>query len=234
MKTLAIDTSLAAGSVAAFVDGRLAERRLDVPGDHARLLAAAVAEAAGELGWQPHEADLIAVVRGPGSFTGLRVGVTTAKALAWATGARLVGISGFEAIAAGTARATGRHDQPIAIGFDAGRGDVYAATAVPLSASMTGWEVGPAALQPLDAWVASLPGGTAVSGPALASVPSGLAARADLVVAPLESWQPSAVEAGRLALLRAAAGAIDDPFTLVPEYLRPSYADERRAGTLGP
>lgn len=234
MKTLAIDTSLAAGSVAAFLDGRVAERRLDVPGDHARLLAAAVAEVAGELGWQPHEADLIAVVRGPGSFTGLRVGVTAAKALAWATGARLVGISGFEAIAAVTARVAGRHDQSIAIGFDAGRGDVYAATAVPSSASMTGWEVGPTALQPLDAWVASLPGGTVVSGPALESVTPALAARADLVVAPLESWQPSAVEAGRLALLRAAAGVVDDPFTLVPEYLRPSYADERRAGTLGP
>ena len=234
MKTLAIDTSLAAGSVAAFLDGRVAERRLDAPGDHARLLAAAVAEVAGELGWQPHEADLIAVIRGPGSFTGLRVGVATAKALAWAAGARLVGISGFEAIAAVTARLTGRHDQPIAIGFDAGRGDAYAAKALPSPTSLTDWELEPAALHPLAAWVASLPSGTVVTGPALESAASALAARADLVVAPLESWQPSAVEAGRLALLRAAAGAIDDPFTLVPEYLRPSYADERRAGTLGP
>ena len=63
---------------------------------------------------------------------------------------------------------------------------------------------------------------------------SALAAREDLVVAPPESWRPYAVEAGRLALLRAAAGTVDDAFTLVPEYLRPSYADERRAGTLGP
>ncbi|MGB8852960.1 MAG: tRNA (adenosine(37)-N6)-threonylcarbamoyltransferase complex dimerization subunit type 1 TsaB [Pirellulales bacterium] len=234
MKTLAIDTSLAAGSVAALHDGRVAERRLDVPGDHARLLADAVAEVAGELGWQPHDADLIAVIRGPGSFTGLRVGVSTAKALAWATGARLVGVCSFEVIAARTARLTGRHDQPIAIGFEAGRGDVYVATAVPSKGSPTGWEVGAAALHPLAAWIASLSGGTVVSGPALELAAPALSTRADLVVAPPESWQPSAVEAGRLALLRTAAGAVDDAFTLVPEYLRPSYADERRAGTLGP
>lgn len=234
MKTLAIDTSLAAGSVAALHDGRVAERRLDVPGEHARLLAAAVAEVAGELDWQPHDADLVAVIRGPGSFTGLRVGVSTAKALAWATGARLVGISGFEVIAAVTTRITGRHDVPIAIGFDAGRGDAYAATAVPSSASVTGWEIGPAALHPLADWIASLPSGTVVSGPVLERAMPALAAREDLVVAPPESWQTSAVEAGRLALLRAATGAVDDAFTLVPEYLRPSYADERRAGTLGP
>ena len=234
MKTLAIDTSLAAGSVAALHDGRVADRRLDMPGEHARLLAAAVAEVAGELGWQPHEAELIAVIRGPGSFTGLRVGVSTAKALAWAAGARLVGISGFEVIAALSARLTGRHDQPIAIGFDAGRGDVYVATAVPSTGSPTGWDIGPAALHLLAGWIASLPSRAVVSGPVLDAASSALAARTDLVVAPPESWQPSAVEAGRLALLRAAAGAVDDPFTLVPEYLRPSYADERRAGTLGP
>ena len=234
MKTLAIDTSLAAGSVAALHDGRVAERRLDVPGEHARLLVAAVAEAAAELGWQPHDADLIAVIRGPGSFTGLRVGVATAKALAWATGGRLVGASGFEVIAALTARLTGRRDQSLAIGFDAGRGDAYVATAMPSSASVTGWEIGPAAIYPVAEWIAALPSGTVVSGPALESASPALAARLDLVVAPPESWQTSAVEAGRLALLRAAVGTVDDAFTLVPEYLRPSYADERRAGTLGP
>lgn len=234
MKTLAIDTSLAAGSVAALHDGRVAERRLDVPGEHARLLATAVAEVAGELGWQPHDVELVAVVRGPGSFTGLRVGVATAKALAWATGAQLVGISGFEAIAALAARLSGRPESPIAIAFDAGRGDVYAATAAPSPASPTGWQVGSAALLPLDSWAASLPSGTVVSGPAIQSALMALATRPDLAVAPPESWQASALEAGRLALLRAAAGLVDDAFTLVPEYLRPSYADERRAGTLSP
>jgi hypothetical protein len=105
---------------------------------------------------------------------------------------------------------------------------------MPSSASVPGWEIGPAAIYPVAEWIAALPSGTVVSGPALESASPALAARLDLVVAPPESWQTSAVEAGRLALLRAAVGTVDDAFTLVPEYLRPSYADERRAGTLGP
>jgi len=234
MKTLAIDTSLAAGSVAAILDGRVAIRQLDQPGDHARLLAAAVAEVAAELGWQPHEADLVAVVRGPGSFTGLRVGIATAKALAWASAARLVGISGFEAIAALTTRLAGTGHVPVTIGYDAGRGEVYAATAVPDSSSPTGWAITPPGLHPLAGWIESLPQAAVIAGPALDRATDLLADRPDLLVAPRESWQPTAAEAGRLALLRAEAGRVDDPFTLVPEYLRPSYADERRPGTLAP
>lgn len=234
MKTLAIDTSLAAGSVAAILDGRVATRQLDQPGDHARLLAAAITQVAGELGWQPHEADLVAVVRGPGSFTGLRVGIATAKALAWASASRLVGVSGFEVIAAVTTRLAGTGHVPVTIGYDGGRGEVYAATAVPDSGSPTGWAISLPGLHPLAGWVESLPQAAVVAGPALDRATELLAGRPDLVVAPRESWQPTAAEAGRLALLRAAAGSVDDPFTLVPEYLRPSYADERRPGTLAP
>ena len=78
MKTLAIDSSLAAGSVAALADGQVAEQPLPVTGEHARLLAAALDAQARRLGWTTATAELIAVVRGPGSFTGLRVGVATA------------------------------------------------------------------------------------------------------------------------------------------------------------
>ncbi len=226
MKTLAIDTSLPSGSVAALDEGRIAECRLAVPGDHARLLAAALDEVAQRLGWGVRDVELVAVVRGPGSFTGLRVGTATAKAIAWATGARIVGVSGFELIA----RATGGHPgfaaAPIEIAYDAGRGDVFAATAAP---SPAGWEIGPAALQPLDRWIASLAAGAAVSGPALLleRCQEQLVARPDLRIAPQTAWLPSAADAGAAALLRAAAGTTDDPHALVPDYLRASYADER-------
>jgi hypothetical protein len=55
---------------------------------------------------------------------------------------------------------------------------------------------------------------------------TGIAARSDLQIAPREAWSPSAAEAGAVALLRAAAGMVDDPATLIPEYLRASYAQE--------
>lgn len=223
MKTLAIDTSLSVGSVAALEDDAVVEAPL-AAGDHARLLAPALVDVAGRLGWAPREAALVAVVRGPGSFTGLRIGVATAKALAWAGGARLVGVSGFMVVARRTARALPDHGGPIAIAFDAGRGDVYAALATPDPADPVGWTVSAPALLPAADWLATLPAGACASGPALATA---AAIPARILVAPRDAWLPSAVDAGRAALLLAAAGRGDDPAALVPDYLRPSYADEK-------
>lgn len=233
MKTLAIDTSLAAGSVAAVAGGRTAARPLGASGAHARLVAAALAEAAAELGWTPRDVELVAVVRGPGSFTGLRVGVAAAKGLAWATSCRLVAVSGFELVARAAQAAAGWPEAPIHMAYDAGRGDVFAATALPAPGSPTGWTIGPAALVPLADWFDSLAPGALVAGPALdleACVPH-VAARPDLRPAPPAGRGPTAIEAARTALLRAAAGHRDDPATLVPDYLRPSYADERGAAS---
>jgi len=225
VRTLAIDTSLAAGSVAALDAHAVAEATL-AAGDHARMLAAALADVASRLGWSPRDAELVAVIRGPGSFTGLRVGVATAKAVAWAGGARLVGVSAFDVVARRTARAQPDHRGPVAIAFDAGRGDVFAAEAAPDPAAPTGWTVSPAALHPAAAWFASLPAGSLISGPAVAGL--GVTPPPGILVAPRECWFPSAAEAGAAARLLAAAGCCDDPAALVPDYLRPSYADEKR------
>jgi tRNA threonylcarbamoyladenosine biosynthesis protein TsaB len=228
MKTLAIDTSLATGSVAAIDGDRIAMRTLPTAGEHARLLAATVAAVTAELVWLPAAAELVAVVRGPGSFTGLRVGVTAAKALCWATGSRLVGVSSGEVIARGTATAVGRHDAAVHVAFDAGRGEVFATMVVPDAGSPTGWLGMPGTLAAAPAWLADLPPGSIVSGPGLAILADSLAGRPDLVVAPPAAWTPAIAEIGRVALLRSAAGEADDPATLVPDYIRPSYADEKR------
>jgi tRNA threonylcarbamoyladenosine biosynthesis protein TsaB len=230
MRILAIDTSLGSGSVAAVDDAGCAVRPLGPQGEHARVLAAALAEVAQKRGWRSETtaiaaADVIAVVRGPGSFTGLRVGVTTAKALAWTTGAALVGVSGFEVVARRTATATGWSDGSMEVAFDAGRGDVYAAT---VTGSGGRWQVGEPALVAADRWIEALPHGARVSGPALASCSDRLSARGDLQIAPPEHWLPTAEEAARAARARAETSGFDDPRTLVPEYLRPSYAEEAR------
>jgi len=229
MKTIAIDTSHAAGTVAV-CDGRAwSERRLGATGEHARLLAAALAEATAELGWTPADADLVAVVRGPGSFTGLRVGVATAKAVAWAGGAGLVGVSGFEVIAREVGRTTGWRAGPLAIAYDAGRGEVFVATAV---TDHTGtWLITAGELAASDAWIASLPPGSRLAGPALGTLAGRLTA-AGHILAPPAAWLPTAAAAGELAIAKFTAGLLDSPAGLVPEYLRPSYADER-AGPAG-
>ena len=170
MNVLAIDTSLPTGSVAAVrrsaegVD--LVERPLWKAGEHARRLMPELVAAAASQGWQISDVNLVAVVRGPGSFTGLRVGVTTAKALCWATAARLVGVSGFEIVARQTAAACDLQEK-VAIAFDAGRGDVYAALAIPDDTAATGWSVTAGELLPASRWLESIPAGRQVSGPAL-------------------------------------------------------------------
>lgn len=227
MRTLAIDTSLTAGSVAACGTGRTVERSLPIPGEHARLVAAALREAAVELGWEIGTAELVAVVRGPGSFTGLRVGVAVAKGIAWTSGARLIGVSGFAAIAWKTARETDLAGRPLDIAYDAGRGDVYAATATPCGDAPGGWRIGPGRLLPADIWIKTLPPGAVIAGPALATLAERLTTRPDVVVVPSSCWTPDAAAAAAIALAEAAAGRTDDPAALVPDYLRPSYAEDR-------
>ena len=224
MRTIAIDTSHAAGSVAACDGAARTERPLGGAGEHARHLAAAITGAAADLGWTPADADLVAVVRGPGSFTGLRVGVATAKAIAWAGGGRLVGVSAFEVVAARAAPAAGWHDEPLAIAFDAGRGDVFAATAIPLAAG--GWRISAGELLPAERWIAALTPGSRTAGPALESLAARVVA-AGHHVPPAAAWFPSAATAAELGIAKAGSGMLDAPESLVPEYLRPSYADER-------
>jgi len=226
-RILAIETASPRGSVAADAGAGVVERRLDEDGQHGRLVGSGLEEVAIAAGFAVETVEVVAVVRGPGSFTGLRVGVTTAKALAWASGARLVGVSGFEVIAGRTARLTGRADTEIEIAYDAGRGDVYAATVAPAA---SGWRVGDPRLLPADAWLASLPPGRLVSGPAIDQLADRMTGRTDLTMAPPEARQPGAGDAAAAARIRAEAGLVDDPQTLVPDYLRPSYAEERRDG----
>lgn len=224
MRSLAIDTSHAAGSVAAAAAGRVVERQLGPPREHARRLAAAVAEVTAELGWSPGAAELVAVVSGPGSFTGLRVGVTTAKAVAWAGGATLVAVNAFDVVAVATARALQR-DVALAIAFDAGRGDVFAALATPDSTAASGWLIGQPALVAAADWPTTLPQGCVATGPALTSC-AGLLPRVH--PAPAAGWFPTARVALDVAARLLAAGVVADPQSLVPDYLRPSYAEERR------
>jgi tRNA threonylcarbamoyladenosine biosynthesis protein TsaB len=231
-RILAIDTSLTGGGVAALDGDRIASRSFVEASQQARMLAAMLRDAAAELGWTPRDVELVAVVRGPGSFTGLRVGITTAKIVSWAAAARLVAVSTFEVIAWQTGQFMVRQAaerRPLVIAIDAGRGEVFAAEARPANDSPTGWEVGSASIVASVAWLATLPTGAIVTGPALDGLPA--ADRNDLVIATAAVRRPTAAAAGAVARLRAAAGEAHDPLTLVPDYLRPSYADEK--GALG-
>jgi len=223
LRILAIETNGACGSVAALADCNvLAELRLNPAQRGAQALAPGLAEVLREAGWKPRDVQLAAVSIGPGSFTALRVGVTTAKTFAYAVAAEVLTVNTLEAIAAQVAEAaTG---DTIATAIDAQRGDVYAALfrrRAPFDVEC----VEPAAIRPADEWIAGLLADTLVGGPALET----LAARlpGGVRVAPRDAWLPMAATVGRLAAAKYAAGQRDNLWGLAPLYLRKSAAEER-------
>jgi tRNA threonylcarbamoyl adenosine modification protein YeaZ len=242
-RVLAIDTSGGPGSVAARFGEAEAEEILERPQEHAENLAPALERVANRLGWSVRDAALIAVIRGPGSFTGLRVGVSLAKALAWAGEATLVGLSTAEVIAEAVAARgpspADRHEgeaAPLHVVFDAGRGEVAAFCVVRDEHATSGWAVVAEPLEPIAAWLERLPTGVRIAGPALASLAEQLGPfrrrRPDLIFCDQQAATPSlAAIAARLAIRRAASGSVDAAETLLPDYLRPSYAEEKRPGS---
>lgn len=224
MRSIGIDTSLPEGTVAAAEGPRAAEIGFAPAPEHARRIAAAARDAAATLGWTLADAELVTVIRGPGSFTGLRVGIATAKGIAWAAGIPLAAVSGFHAVAT----LAGSEGAPVHVAFDAGRGDVHAALVVAEAAAASGWTTRSDALVPSRTWIDSLPAGAIVSGPALdlPAVAEALARRGDLLPVEPARRRSTAVVAARLGERVAAAGGCVDPFTLVPDYSRPSYAQE--------
>src|SRR5208337_1512713 len=100
-RLLILETSGRVGQVAVAQGEVILQRRsLDEARRLARDLAPTVAELLAGAGWQVRQLDGVIVSRGPGSYTGLRVGTMSAKTLAYATGCALLGIETFVAIAA--------------------------------------------------------------------------------------------------------------------------------------
>lgn len=101
MKILAIDTACNLARVALTEDGALCKAiTVDDKRRHSVKLLPAIETLLAECGVTPKDLDLIAVTKGPGSFTGLRIGVVTAKTMAYALHIPLVGVNTLDAIAA--------------------------------------------------------------------------------------------------------------------------------------
>ena len=93
---MGIDTSAAVGGVALCRDGEtLTELMMGSPLQHAEELLPLVDEALGRCGVKISNVDLVSVNSGPGSFTGLRIGLATAKGMCQASGIPLVGVDGW-------------------------------------------------------------------------------------------------------------------------------------------
>jgi tRNA threonylcarbamoyladenosine biosynthesis protein TsaB len=124
MNVIAIETSGKIGSVAAARDDKvLLERSFEKGMRHGRDLLPALRETALAAGWKPSEIHLVAVSIGPGSYTGLRIGVACAKTIAYATGAETIAVPTLDVLAENAPP----DFETVCPVLDAKRGQVYAA-----------------------------------------------------------------------------------------------------------
>jgi tRNA threonylcarbamoyladenosine biosynthesis protein TsaB len=207
MKILALDTATRIASVAVLDDDRvLAETTRDTHRRSADVLVA-VDDVCRTAGIAPLTLEAVAVGAGPGSFTGLRIGMATAKGIAFAAQRPLWAVSSLAALAHG-------HAGFVVAVLDARRGEIFAGCF--RDGALLGDErvLAPAELA---AWVATFGTADRFVGDALAAHPE---------LAPFaERWQhatPTGAAVGRLALAGARADVLVGG---APTYIRPSEAE---------
>lgn len=230
MKVLALDTATAACSVAVWCDGAIrANGYATMDRGHAEALMPMVERTMDAAGLAYSELDLLAATVGPGTFTGLRVGLAAARGLALATRLPIVGVTTLEALAHGVARES-RAGRPVMAVLDARRGEVYgqafAADLAPLDP--------PRALAPMAA-AAMLPAGPVVLvGDGAEMVLAALAGpRRDVTIAATPRL-PDAVHVAALAASRFAADDGSPRAAPRPLYLRPPGARLPAGAGAGP
>jgi tRNA threonylcarbamoyladenosine biosynthesis protein TsaB len=234
VRVLALDTSTPVGSVAVVVDDAVVcELTIRVRESHGETLLPWVARALEAAGLAAADLDLVAYSRGPGSFTGVRIGLSVAKGLALATSVPLLGVSSLRTLAHAAALSV----DVVCPVIDARKHELYAA-ALSFTADGVPTEVVPEMVgapavvgQRLRA---------AAGGATILLVGEGVTAYADELLpalgaptrlAPPTFGAPRGVLLARLATADFLAGAREDPALAAPVYLRPADAEYRPSGT---
>lgn len=199
-------------------------RLFDESRKHARDLAPSVAELLAEQGWKPGQIDAVVVSQGPGTYTGLRVGIMSAKVFAYATSCALLAIHTFDILALQAPPSARR----LAILADAQQDKVYVQS---FARNEQMQPETPLAILSFADWVAQQQSTEAneeslwVTGPGLARWEHQLPST--WLRVELDARQPQPESLLQLGLARYQAGQRDDLWTVEPLYLRPSSAEER-------
>lgn len=210
-----IETSHRSGWVALALGGRLlGARPLHEARRHTRDLAPMLRELLNEQGWKAADLEGVIVSRGPGSYTGLRVGLMSARTLAYATGCRLLAIETFAAIA----RQLPAELREADIIADAQQDRIY------VQRYCRGSPSNDLRILSLSEWLATRGGQVMVAGPGLEIFAERLPAE---ILLASQYWLPRPESLLQVGLQRFQRGERDDPFTVEPLYLRPSSAEEK-------
>ncbi len=222
MRTVALETATQPGSLA-LLDGNqvVYDAGLATGRRTTETFAEQMRDAFRQVGWRSADVELFAVCEGPGSFTGLRIGVTAAKTFAYATGCRLAAVNTLAVLASQVIADA----ETVWAVLDAQRRQLFAA-AYRRGANAYVECVAPTQIVDAQTWLPSLPAGVAVIGDGLRAwrshVPSHVRTVAET------QWTVSASALGRMGLRRCHDSQTVDLWQLVPQYYRQSAAEEKR------
>lgn len=220
MKVLAFDCSGAACSAAVVIDDWVAAQRfVAMERGQAEALLPMIEVVLREAGLAPAAVDLLAVTVGPGSFTGLRIGLAAARGLALANDIPAIGVASFDAVVA-----EGDQDLPLIVALESKRAELF------LERCDRRDERLPALVPPED-WAAVVPAMPCrLAGDGAPRLAAALA-RSDIIVSP-GNGRPDPVALARIGAARWQAG-IRTP--LLPLYLRaPDTTAPRQAVSAAP
>jgi tRNA threonylcarbamoyladenosine biosynthesis protein TsaB len=229
MRLVALDTTARAGSVALAIDGRVIEARTgDASRTHGERLPGVILDLLTAHGLRAADVDVYAVAAGPGSFTGLRVGIASVQGLALAHSRRVVAVSALDALAHIAARDRSSSASLTGALIDAQRGEIFGAlyrakaeVAAPLVASPG---------HAIAEWEPLLAGG------GMLAVGDGAARYRDVLQDALGERvrfsepliPPLAPAIAEMAYELAASGATIAPHAIVPMYIRRPDAERAR------
>jgi tRNA threonylcarbamoyladenosine biosynthesis protein TsaB len=229
-RALAIETSGRLGSLALVEDGRVvAEDEFPHGLQHAAEIVVRIDRLCRERGWGPRDLREVYVSAGPGSFTGLRIGITLAKTFAFATGAKLVAVPTVRVLAANAPRDA----MNLVIVLDAKRDQIFTARFEREGgeASRAWVEREAAHLDDLASMLARSPRPVHLLGEGIPHhqkfIPAG---DASVIVTPPELWRASAAAVADEGVRMARVEQFTEPDHLLPVYIRRPEAEEKYVG----
>ncbi|MCC6347779.1 MAG: tRNA (adenosine(37)-N6)-threonylcarbamoyltransferase complex dimerization subunit type 1 TsaB [Nitrospirales bacterium] len=227
MKLLAVETSTMLGGVALMEDSTLiAEMRMNVRITHSERVLTGIDHLLRQAGFGLDDIDVFGIATGPGSFTGLRVGLSTLKGLVYASGKRLVSVPTLEAFAWSLPFAA----HPVCPLLDARKQEVYA--------GIFAWEnngftrLAAERAVRIEELLAALHGDAIFIGEGAVlyrdAISRSMGHRAHF--GQPQNMVPSPATVASLCMRKAARGEFDDPVRLSPLYLRRSEAEIKMGG----
>ncbi|HKQ68588.1 MAG TPA: tRNA (adenosine(37)-N6)-threonylcarbamoyltransferase complex dimerization subunit type 1 TsaB [Polyangiaceae bacterium] len=220
MRALAIDTSAQRAAVVLVENGALVAREENLdPAQHAERLFDLASRAFATAGWLKNQLDVVTVCTGPGSFTGIRVGLASAKGIALGLDRPIVGVGSLEAMAGAARSPRAQHVTPeetVVALLDARKGEVFwaafdaelvtSAGPAHVTADRAGEEIARLVRAPLVI---------------VGAVARDLATGSLRVIQSKETNLPDALFVARLGTDKLVRRGADDVHALEPIYVRP-------------